>query len=309
MLPFTLQQLKILKAVAKEKNVTKASELLYLSQPSLSKQIKTLEKNLGILLFNRENNKIFLTENGEIFLEYCERILALCEESCRTLLDLKNGERGNLIIGTTQTIGSYLMPRILTLFIQNYPQIGLKVLINSPQIMTKNILSQEIDIAIVDDKIANKFQQNLRIEDFLEDDFSLIISKFHPLAKKKEITKADLYHLNFITLSSNSSIKIFIDNILMQNQIEIQQLKIIMQLNSVEGIKIAVSLGLGAAFISSFAVRKEVEYQTLEILIIKNIRISRTISIISNPNCYKLKWFEEFVKELNQLKNPLKFKR
>jgi DNA-binding transcriptional LysR family regulator len=305
MLPFTLQQLKILKTVAKEKNFTKASELLYLSQPSLSKQIKILEKNLGILLFNRENNKVFLTENGQIFLEYCDRILALCEESCRTLLDLKNGERGNLIIGTTQSIGSYLMPRILTLFIQNYPQIGLKVLINSTQIMTKNVLSQEIDIAIVDDKIPNEVQRNLTIENFLEDDFSLIISKFHPLAKKKEITKDDLYHLNFITLSSNCSIKIFIENILMQNQIEIQQLKIIMQLNSLEKIKIAVSLGLGAAFISSSAVSKEVECQTLETLIIKNIRISRTISIISNPNSYKSKWFEEFSKELDQLKKTI----
>jgi DNA-binding transcriptional LysR family regulator len=67
MLPFTLQQLRILKAIATEKNFTKAAEVLYLSQPSLSKQIKTLEKNLDILLVNRENNKIFLTENGKVF--------------------------------------------------------------------------------------------------------------------------------------------------------------------------------------------------------------------------------------------------
>lgn len=305
MLPFTLQQLKILKAVGKEKNFTKASELLYLSQPSLSKQIKTLEKNLGILLFNRENNKVFLTENGQILLDYCERILALCEESCRTLLDFKNGEGGNLIIGTTQTIGSYLMPRILSLFLQTYPQLGLKVLINSPKIITKNVLSQEIDIAIVDDKIPNEFQKNLTIKNFLEDEFSLIISKFHPLAKKKEITTDDLYHLNFIVLSSNSSIQISIENILSENQIEIQQLKIIMQLNSLEGIKIAVSLGLGAAFISSSAIKKEIECQTLETLIIKNISISQTISIISNPNYYKSKWFKEFSKELAHLKKNI----
>ena len=74
MLPFTLQQLRILKAIATEKNFTKAAEILYLSQPSLSKQIKTLEKNLDIMLLNRENNKISLTENGKIFLEYSERI-------------------------------------------------------------------------------------------------------------------------------------------------------------------------------------------------------------------------------------------
>jgi DNA-binding transcriptional LysR family regulator len=64
----------------------------------LSKQIKTLEKNLDILLINRENNKISLTENGKVFLQYSERILALCEESCRALIDLKNGERGNLTV-------------------------------------------------------------------------------------------------------------------------------------------------------------------------------------------------------------------
>ena len=69
MLPFTLQQLRILKAVATEKNFTKAAELLYLSQPSLSKQIKTLEKNLDVLLMNRESNKISLTENGKVFLQ------------------------------------------------------------------------------------------------------------------------------------------------------------------------------------------------------------------------------------------------
>ena len=109
MLPFTLQQLRILKAVATEKNFTKAAETLYLSQPSLSKQIKKLEKNLDILLINRESNKISLTENGKVLLQYSERILALCEESCRALIDLKNGERGNLTVGASQTIGTYLM--------------------------------------------------------------------------------------------------------------------------------------------------------------------------------------------------------
>ena len=148
MLPFTLQQLRILKAVATEKNFTKAAELLYLSQPSLSKQIKALEQNLGITILNRENNRISLTENGKIFLEYSERILALCEESCRALLDLKNGDRGYLIIGASQTIGTYLMPRMLTLFAQNYPQIDLKVQVNSTQMIARSILNQEIDIAI-----------------------------------------------------------------------------------------------------------------------------------------------------------------
>ena len=305
MLPFTLQQLRILKAVATEKNFTKAADVLYLSQPSLSKQMRTLEKNLDILLLNRETNKISLTENGKVFLQYSERILALCEESCRALIDLKNGERGHLTVGASQTIGTYLMPRVLALFVQMYPQINLKVQVNSTRIIAKNIINREIDIAVVGGEIPDELKRNLTIENLVEDEFSLIISQSHPFAKKKNITKEDLYHLNFITLNSNSTIRKFIDNILIQNQIETKQLKIIMQLNSIEGIKTAVSLGLGAAFVSSSAIEKELELKTIKILKINNIRITRTLFIISNVECYKSKAFEFFYSELSKLKNNL----
>ena len=306
MLPFTLQQLRILKAIATEKNFTKAAEILYLSQPSLSKQIKTLETNLDIMLLNREKNKISLTENGKIFLEYSERILALCEESCRTLVDLKNGDRGYLIIGASQTIGTYLMPRMLTLFAQNYPQINLKVQVNSTKIIAKGILNQEIDIAVVGGEISDDLKKNLKMEPFVYDELNLIVSKSHPFANKKKINKEDLYCLDFITLNSNSSIKKFIDNILIQNQIEINQLNTIIQLNSIEGIKTAVSLGLGAAFLSSSAIEKEVKLKMIKILKIENIRIMRKLSIISNAECYKSKAFDFFYYDLMRLKNKIK---
>jgi DNA-binding transcriptional LysR family regulator len=305
MLPFTLQQLRILKAVATEKNFTKAAAILYLSQPSLSKQIKTLEKNLDTLLINRERNKISLTESGRVLLQYSERILALCEESCRALIDLKNGDRGNLTVGASQTIGTYLMPRILALFAQNYPQIDLKVQVNSTRIIAKNIINREIDIAVVGGEISDDLKKNLTIQPFVYDELSLIISKCHPFAKKKKINKEDLYCLDFITLNSNSTIKKFIDNILIQNQIETKQLKTILQLNSIEGIKTAVSLGLGAAFVSSSAIEKEIKLKTIGIIEIENIKINRKLSIISNPECYKSKAFEFFYNELRRLKNKI----
>ena len=305
MLPFTLQQLRILKAVATEKNFTKAAEILYLSQPSLSKQIKTLEKNLDTSLINRESNKISLTENGKVLLKYSERILALCEESCRALIDLKNGERGNLTVGASQTIGTYLMPRVLALFTQNHPQIDLKVQVNSTRIIANSIVNREIDVAVVGGEISDDLKKTLRIEDFVHDELSLIISKSHPFAKNKKINKEDLYCLDFITLNSNSTIKKFIDNILIQNQIETQQLQTILQLNSIEGIKTAVSLGLGAAFVSSSAIEKEIKLKTISIINIDNIRVTRKLSIISDPECYKSKAFVFFYKELKRLKNKI----
>ena len=185
-LPFTLQQLRILKAVASEKSFTKAAEILYVSQPSLSKQIKVLEHRLGISLLNREKNTLSLTEGGKVFLQYSERILALCEESCRALNDVQNGDRGNLIVGASQTIGTYLMPRVLALFAQNYPQININVQVDSTRIIAKKVVNREIDIAVVGGDIPEDLKNNLETEKFVEDELILIVPKSHPFALKKE---------------------------------------------------------------------------------------------------------------------------
>ena len=305
MLPFTLEQLRILRAVATEKNLTKAAELLYISQPSLSKQIRILEKNLDISLITKNYNKISITKNGKIFLEYSERILALCEESCRALINLKNGERGELTIGASPAIGVYFLPRILALFAKNYPQIHLNIQINSTKIIAKRILTQQIDVAIIDEEISNKVKKKLNLKNLVEDEFSLIIPKHHPFAQRERITKRELYYLNFITLDSNLTICKFINNVLTKNQINTNQLKIIMQLNSIEGIKTAVSLGLGVAFISSSMIRREIELKTIDILKIENIKIARIVTIISKPESYKSKAFEFFYTELLRLKQNI----
>jgi DNA-binding transcriptional LysR family regulator len=304
-LPFTLQQLRIFKAIACEKSFTQAAEILFISQPSVSKQIKILETRLGILLLNRNGNKISLTEAGNIFLQYSDRILALCEESCRALNNLKDGERGNLKIGASQTIGSYLIPRVLTLFTQNYPQINLNIAIDSTDIIAKKVTDQIVDIAIVGGCIPATLKKNLQVENFIEDEVVLIISKSHSFVrkKKKKVSKEDLYRLKFITLNANSTNYNFINNILIQNNIQTKQFNVIMELNSIEAIKTAVSLGLGAAFVSSLAIEKEIELKTIEIIEIENIKLARTLSIITKIDSYRSKAFKLFYSQLCLLKN------
>ena len=304
-LPFTLQQLRIFKAIACEKSFTQAAKILFISQPSVSKQIKILETRLGIVLFNRNGNKLSLTEAGNIFLQYSDRILALCEESCRALNNLKDGERGNLKIGASQTIGSYLIPRVLTLFIQNYPQINVNIAIDSTDSIAKKVTDQIVDIAIVGGSIPATLKKNLQVENFIEDEIVLIISKSHSFVqkKKKKVTKEDLYRLKFITLSANSTNYNFINNILIQNHIQTKQFNVIMELNSIEAIKTAVSLGLGAAFVSSLAIEKEIELKTIEIIDIENIKLARTLSIITKIDSYKSKAFNLFYNQLCLLKN------
>merc|ERR1712224_1004429 len=239
---------------------------------------------------------------GKFFLQYSERILILCEESCRALIDLKKGERGNLKVGASQTIGTYLMPRILALFAQNYSQIDLKVKVDCTTTIATSVINRQLDIAIVGGEISKKLKKKLTIQPFVADGLSLIISNSHPFAVKKIVKKEDLYCLDFITLHSTSTIKKFIDKILVQNKIQINELRTILQLNSIEAIKTAVNLGVGAAFVSSSSIEKEIKLKQLKVLKIENLNISRQLSIISNPECYKSKAFQLFYNELIRLK-------
>tara|TARA_B110001450_G_C17639250_1_gene488622 strand:- start:292 stop:1227 length:936 start_codon:yes stop_codon:yes gene_type:complete len=304
--PFTLQQLDYVNAIAITKNFkVAAEEILFISQPALSNQIKKLERDLGILIFDRSNKKVTLTESGQLFLEYAKRIIAMSEETTRALRDLKLGERGTLTIGASQTIGTYLMPRILALFAKQYPQIHLNVQVYSTRAISQNLVNRQIDIAVVGGDIPPQFKNQIETEEFLEDELVLIISTSHPFASVNEniIEKEHLYHLNFISLDLNSTIKNFIETTLFQNGIDACEFKTIMQLNSIEAIKTAVSLGLGVAFVSVSAIEQELLLKKVKILRIKGVKIKRKLYILTNPQCSRSQSFEYFYEKLIQLKS------
>ena len=102
-LPFTLDQLRILKAIAAQGSFKKAADLLYVTQPAVSLQIQNLEKQLEITIFDRGGRKALLTEAGKLLLEYCERILNQCDEACKAIEDLNSLKGGTLVIGASQT--------------------------------------------------------------------------------------------------------------------------------------------------------------------------------------------------------------
>ena len=130
-LPFTLDQLRILRAIASEGSFKKAADSLYVTQPAVSLQIQNLEKQLDVSLFDRGGRKAQLTEAGHLLLSYSERILSQCQEACRALDDLHNLKGGSLIVGASQTTGTYLMPRMIGLFRQKYPDVSVQLQVHS----------------------------------------------------------------------------------------------------------------------------------------------------------------------------------
>ncbi|WP_088891897.1 LysR family transcriptional regulator [Leptolyngbya ohadii] len=297
-LPFTLDQLRILKAIAAEGSFKRAADSLYVSQPAVSLQVQNLERQLDVPLFDRGGRRAQLTEAGHLLLSYGDRILSLCQETCRAIEDLQNLQGGTLIVGASQTTGTYLLPRMLGLFRQKYPDVAVQLHVHSTRRTAWSVANGQIDLAIIGGEIPPELQDSLEVIPYAEDEMALILPMFHPLAQAEKIEKDDLYKLQFIALDSQSTIRKVIDQVLTRCGIETRRLKIEMELNTIEAIKNAVQSGLGAAFVSISAIEKELQLGVLHRSPIEGVVVNRTLSVITNPNRYRSKAAEAFTQEI-----------
>lgn len=285
-LPFTLDQLRILHAISNEGSFKKAAEKLYISQPAVSLQVQNLERQLNTPLFYRDKRKARLTETGQFLIKYCDRILSLCEETCRALDELHTLQSVGLIIGASQTTGTYLMPRLIGVFRHKYPKIDVELQVHSTRKISWDVANGNIDLALVGGEVPKEVQTTLDVISYAEDELALILPLSHSFAAKKAIQKEDLYRLNYIALNTKSSIRNVIEKTLLDHGIDINNFKIEMELNSIEAIKNAVNSGLGAAFVSVSAITKELELGMFHWAKIEGITIKRTLSILVNPKRY-----------------------
>ncbi len=297
-IPFSLDQLRILKAIADEGSFKRAADSLFVSQPAISLQIQNLEKQLAVPLFDRGGRKAQLTEAGNLLLAYGEKIITLCQETCRAIEDLQNLQGGTLIVGASQTTGTYLLPRMIGLFHQKYPYVSVQLQVHSTRRTSWAISNGQIDLAIIGGEVPTELQSVLKIVPYAEDELALIIPPNHPFAEQETIAKEDLYQLNYITLDSQSTIRKVLDQVLSRCDIDTSELKIEMELNSIEAIKNAVQSGLGAAFVSVTAIEKELKMGILHRAHIQGVEIRRTLSVIVNSNRYRSKAADAFIKEI-----------
>ncbi len=308
--PFTLDQLAIVRAIAEHGSFRKAADKLYVSQPAVSLQIQNLERQLGMVLFDRGGRRVQLTEAGRILVGYGERILKLCQETQRALDDLSDLKRGTLVLGASQTVGTYVMPQLISQFRQAHPQISVQLMVHSTRRIALKLVNGEIDLAIVGGEVPKDMASTLEILPFAQDEYVLVKSgnsqlghrcRFgegqapHPnpngsrstIPASSELQTTDLLTLEFITLDPQSSTRQTIDRVLSHHEIDPAQFQSQLELSSIEAIKNAVQAGLGVAFLSLAAVGAELARGDLQQLNVKGLQVKRTLWLLSNPERYQ----------------------
>ena len=318
--PFTYQQLAVIKAIAQAQNFTEAGRQLYMSQTHVSKEVEKLEKNLDVQLFNRSRGagNVTLTEAGHLLLRYADRSLTIANEAQVALGDLLNLRTGDLVLGASQTTGTYLMPKVIATFRHRFPLVNVTLQVESTNRVCSAVADGLVDCAVIGGEVPSDLSRDLHTALYRNDELALILSPRHPFvqhcavatphldpgytlnddeARRNEdhaISIDDLYDLDIIALQAASTTQRAHEELLTANGIDLDRLNISMELNNIEAIKSAVSCELGAAFVSVMAIEKELKLGTLARVHIDDVVLSRSLQVVTNAQRYRSRALEAF---------------
>lgn len=204
-----LRQLKYFIETAKYKNITKASEILHISQPALSKMLKSLEDELDMPLIIRTNKTSDLTDGGKIVLEYAQKVQALLDEMSITLSDMTNLASGQLHIGLPPIIGSLFFPKVMAKFHQKYPNVQINITEYGAARVVKSIEQGEFDLGVAVLPIEEEF---FHVYPIVEEEMKLLIHSKHRLAEREFVYLRELKDEEFIFYSEEFALHKIMQN-------------------------------------------------------------------------------------------------
>ena len=266
-------RLVVFRAVAEQLSFRKAAEELYLTQPAVSLQIKALEEDLGVQLFNRTGAHIALTEAGTVLYGYAERVNALLAEAEHDIAALSGDHAGQLALGASTTIAQYVLPRLLGEFRKEHPRVSPTLISGNTEEIVRAVEKQKIVLGFIEGPAHSR---DVKVEPFLVDELVLIVPAAHEWAERASVSPAELATMPLLMRERGSGTRQVIEMALERRRIKRGSLLIVMELDSTEAIKSAVDAGLGAGFISRWAIAKDSRLgSSFRIVEVEGLRIQR----------------------------------
>ncbi|HEX4543228.1 MAG TPA: LysR substrate-binding domain-containing protein [Candidatus Acidoferrum sp.] len=269
-------RLKVFRAVAEHLNFRKAAEQLFLTQPAVTLQIKALENDLGVRLFDRAAGRISLTRQGSVLLGYANKIAALVSEAERELVTDDCIVSGELSLGVSTTIAQYVLPRLLGAFLAEHPRVQLSLHSGNTEKIVQCLVDGKASIGLIEGPARNR---EVRTEPFMEDAMVLIVP---PDFEFDRLTHDQLLSAALLMRELGSGSRRVVESALEKAGFKLKSFKSVMNLDSTEAIKSAVEAGLGIGFVSRWAVSKELELGLLKVAEVKGLRIVRHFSLVSH---------------------------
>ena len=266
-----LSQLEFFVTVVKEGGFSKAAERVFRTQPAVSIAIRRLEEEIGTSLFERSQKAPILTEAGELFYDYAQRILGLRDQALGVLNELQLLKRGRVRIGANESTSLYLLPHLILQYRSQHPNVMVEIFRHVSDRLPREVLARNVDFALMAYEPVDNELESFPV---LKDKLVLVMHPEHPLAAHKSLKVEELGHESFLAHNVKTGSRYKVMETFAQYH---TPLNITLELATIETIKRFVQLRIGMAFVPHMCVEEELARGTLKSVPVEGLVYERTI--------------------------------
>jgi DNA-binding transcriptional LysR family regulator len=274
-----LRQLEIFVKVAELGSFSKAAEALFLTQPTVSEHIRTLEDELGVRLLDRLGRGAAVTKGGALLLSYAQRMLALAREARQAMESFQGRMSGELLVGASTIPGEYILPALIGRFKEKFPDIAITLLIGDSQAVTDWVMEGRAEIGVVG---ARSSHRGMEYRELMPDDIVLIVSGTHPWHGRKQVTLEELRAEPLLLRERGSGTRAALETALEAAGADLSTFRVVGEMGSTQAIKQAVKAGVGVSLVSRRAVEEECRAGTVWCLRVKDLKITRAFYLATH---------------------------
>jgi len=269
----TLKQFKILEAIVEQRNYTEAAKSLFMTQPAVSMQVKQMEEQIGLPLFEREGKQVSATEAGLELLYYAQNIRQQINEASEVMEELRGLKRGKLHL-TMASTANYFAPQLIAAFHHKYPAARVTLDVTNRTGLLRALDNNTTDMVIMGTPPDG---HQLTGIPFLENPLVVVAWPEHPLASQSSIQLADVADEDFIVREPDSGTRMATERYFAEHHLRLRPR---MEMNRAEAIKQAVMAELGLGIVSLHTIEMELALKRLVILNVEDFPIMRQWNIV-----------------------------
>ncbi|WP_411347444.1 selenium metabolism-associated LysR family transcriptional regulator [Paenibacillus sp. WLX2291] len=295
---FNFHQLHIFYTVAERGSFSAAAQALHMTQPAVTMQVQSLEDHFSTKLFIRTTKKIELSEAGHVLMPFARRGIELMRETDAAMSRFTDDLAGRLLLGASNTIGEYVLPRLLVPLGQRYPEMKVMLkIMNTTQILDE-ISRNRLDFGLIEAPVEHP---DMTINPVMQDELKLIVPGDHPLVAQHSVTLDDVLQYPFVLREKGSGTRQVMEEEFIRHHVDLAQIRTVMELGSTGAVKSAVEAGLGITILSPSSVKHEVALGLLKILTIEGLSFPRQFysihlksTLLSMPATAFLQFLQEY---------------
>lgn len=274
------RQLEIFIQVVELKSFSKAARVVFLTQPTVTSHIQSLEGELKIKLLDRLAREAAPTAAGKVLYTYAKKLVALKEEARQSLSQLTGKVAGKIVVGGSTIPGEYLLPELIGKFRKEFPGITVALIIGDTSAIAEKVLAWDCELGIIGSRVDGTGLEHI---EYIQDELIFIARPSYPLPARKGMGVEEIMAAPFVIRETGSGSRMSMERWLMDMGIDTDRLNIVAEMGSTEAVKQAVKGGIGISIVSSLSVKEDLRHKSLKAFPFKGKKLLRNFYIIVNP--------------------------